>query len=77
MAMRTLQATIVAQRVADVVRAGNDECFSCLAERHGLDEHDVRAVALVLVCRAGVDLARRRCAHCGALGELLVPRKAA
>jgi hypothetical protein len=51
MAMRSHPAKLVAQRVTEVVRAGGDQCFGCLAERSGLDEHDVRTVALVLVCR--------------------------
>jgi hypothetical protein len=77
MAVKNLPAGSVAQRVAEAVHTDGDQCFACLAERHGLDEHDVRAAALVLVCRAGLDLARRRCVCCGAREEMLVQRKVA
>ena len=68
---------LVQQRVAEAVRADGQQCFACLAVRNELEEHEIRAVALVLVYRAGLDLAQRRCTRCGALEEMLVPRKAA
>jgi hypothetical protein len=75
--MNSPQAKLVAQRVVEAVHAGSEQCFACLAEHSGLDEHDVRAVALVLVCRAGLDLAHRRCSRCGSVEEMLVQRRAA
>jgi hypothetical protein len=70
----------LAQRVADAIRrngSGVVLCFACLAAQEGLDEHDVRAVALVLVVRAGLSLVRRRCATCGRVDEALIAQKAA
>ena len=75
--MKSLPAGGVAQRVAEAVGAAGAQCFACLAERIGLDEHDVRSAALPLICRAGLDLARGRCVRCGVLDEMLVQRKAA
>jgi hypothetical protein len=69
----------MAQRLADTVctNGSRPRCFTCLAAQHSLDEHEVRAVALVLICRAGLGLARRVCASCGRAEETLVVRKAA
>jgi hypothetical protein len=75
--MNSPRAKLVTQRVLEAVHDGGHQCFACLAQHAGLDEHDVRAVALVLVCRAGLDLARRRCTRCGAVEEMLVLRQAA
>jgi hypothetical protein len=70
----------LAQRVADAIRrngSGVVLCFGCLAAQQGLKEHDVRAVALVLVVRAGLQIARRRCSSCRRVDEALVAQKAA
>jgi hypothetical protein len=57
----------VAQRVANAIRLNAPQglCFTCLAAQHHLNEHDLRAVALVLVSRLGLGLARRACDACG------------
>jgi hypothetical protein len=52
-------------------------CFSCLAKEQGLREHDVRAAALVLIMRGGLQLVERVCAACGRKDDMLVTRKAA
>jgi hypothetical protein len=52
-------------------------CFACLAAQQGLKEHDVRAVALVLVVRTGLQLARRACSRCRRPSEALVARRLA
>lgn len=52
-------------------------CFSCLAKQQGLREHDVRAAALVLITRAGLQLVARMCSSCGRKDDLLAIRKAA
>jgi hypothetical protein len=52
-------------------------CFSCLAKQEGLQEHDVRAMALVLICRAGLHAVQRSCASCHRLGDTLIAQKAA
>ena len=70
----------LAQQVADAVgRNGPREilCFSCLAKQEGLKEHDVRGVALVLMIRGGLCVARRVCRSCGRKDETLVIRKVA
>jgi hypothetical protein len=66
------------QRVAECVcNAQHPLCFACLAGQQGLREHDVRDAALVLVARAGLQLARCVCNSCGHEGEMIVSRKAA
>jgi hypothetical protein len=69
----------VAQRVADAVyhHAPHVFCFTCLAAQQALNEHDVRAAALVLVARAGLMLVRRICYACGRPDEMLVTQLAA
>lgn len=52
-------------------------CFSCLAKQQGLREHDVRAAALVLITRAGLQLVARICSSCGRKDDMLMTRKAA
>ena len=52
-------------------------CFTCLAAHSGLREHDVRAMALVLIVRRGLELTRGVCSACGREHELLVAQKAA
>jgi hypothetical protein len=72
--------SVVAERVAEAVRRNGPRdalCFGCLARQQGLQEHDVRAVALVLVMRRGLDVARRVCAACRRKDEVLVARHAA
>ena len=67
----------LAQRVAHAVyqNAPHLYCFACLAAQQGLKEHDVRAVALVLVTRGGLRLLRRACASCRRIDEMLAARK--
>jgi len=69
----------LAQRVADAIRRNGSValCFGCLAAQQGLKEHDVRAVALVLTVRAGLQLVRRRCASCRRVDDVLIAQKAA
>ena len=69
----------IAQRVASAVYQSvpNSYCFTCLAAQQGLTEHDVRAVALVLIVRAGLRLVRRVCSGCHRSGEALVAEKPA
>ena len=70
----------VAQQVADAVGRNGPRvvlCFSCLATKEGLKEHDVRGVALVLMVRWGLRMARRVCYSCGRKEETLVNRKVA
>jgi hypothetical protein len=82
---RSTQATggsrlnAVAQRVADAFdHSGRTAvCFPCLATEAGLREHDVRAAALVLIARTGLDLARGVCSCCQRECEVLAARKAA
>jgi hypothetical protein len=69
----------LAQRIAAAVGANGARvrCFACLAAQHRLNEHDVRAVALVLVTRTGLDLVPRVCVACGRVEETVVQRAAA
>jgi hypothetical protein len=68
----------VATRVAEAVCRNSSRvlCFACLAAQEGLDEHDVRAAALVLISRAGLILVRRVCYTCQRMDEMLVSRRA-
>ena len=69
----------LAQSVANAVHQASPHgtCFTCLAALQGLHEHDVRAAALVLIVRAGLELVRGACRSCGRTDEVLVSRKAA
>jgi hypothetical protein len=69
----------LAQRIANAVsqNSPNVLCFRCLAAQQGLNEHDVRAVALVLVVRAGLGLVRRVCYSCRRTDEVLASQKVA
>lgn len=69
----------LAQRIANAVLQNSPHvlCFTCLAAQEGLNEHDVRAAALVLVARTGLRLARRVCSSCRRANDALVSRKAA
>jgi hypothetical protein len=69
----------VAQRVANAVYQNSPRvfCFTCLAAQQALNEHDVRAAAVVLVARAGLTLVRRVCYACGRPDEMLVSQLAA
>jgi len=69
----------LAQRVANAVYHNSPHvlCFTCLAAQEGLEEHDVRTAALVLVTRAGLALVERVCYTCRRTGEMLASRKAA
>jgi hypothetical protein len=64
----------LAQRVAAAVYQNCPHmlCFTCLAAQQGLNEHDIRAVALVLMARAGLRLVRRVCSLCQRTDEVLV-----
>ena len=63
----------LAQQVAALVNRNFPRvlCFTCLSAQTGLPEHDVRAVALVLITRAGLQLVRRVCSSCLRADELL------
>jgi hypothetical protein len=67
----------LARRVAAAVYQCSPHvlCFSCLAAQQGLTEHDIRAVALVLIARAGLELARGVCSSCQRTDEVLVSPK--
>jgi hypothetical protein len=69
----------LAQRVANAVYQNTPHayCFACLAAQQDLNEHDVRAAALVLIARAGLRLVRRVCYSCRCMNEALIARKAA
>jgi cytochrome c5 len=71
--------TPLAQRIATAVyeNSPNLFCFACLAAQQGAKEHDVRAVALVVVMRGGLQLVRRVCSRCHRSGETLAPQKVA
>ena len=49
-------------------------CFHCLAAKQGIQEHDARAAALVLIARADFDVVTRLCDSCLQTGESLVFR---
>jgi len=72
-------ANPLAHRVAEAVHDGGARvlCFRCLAARQDLSEHDVRAVALVLLARAGFGLVRRACSSCRRVGDVLVAQTVA
>ena len=69
----------LAEQIAHAVHqnAPHPYCFTCLAAQQAVNEHDIRAVALVLVARAGLRLAHRVCFRCQWSGEVLVAPKAA
>jgi hypothetical protein len=64
----------LAQRLAGAVarNAPRVLCFACLAAQQGVAEHEARGVALVLVVRAGLRIARRRCAACERVADALL-----
>ena len=67
----------LAQRITNAVYQNSPRvyCFTCLAAQQGLNEHDVRAAALVLVTRAGLRLVRRVCFACRQRDEVLAGQK--
>ena len=67
------------ERIAHAVYQNSPRlfCFTCLAAQLGVKEHDVRAVALVLIVRAGLQLVRRVCSRCHGSDEALVAQKLA
>jgi hypothetical protein len=69
----------LAERIAHAVyqNSPNSYCFTCLAAQQGVKEHDVRAVALVLLVRAGLRLVPRVCSGCQRPSEALVVQKSA
>jgi hypothetical protein len=75
----TVAVSPLAQRIAHAVYQNTPDlhCFACLAERQGVNEHDVRAIALILIMRGGLQLVRRVCSRCQRSGEALAPQKVA
>jgi hypothetical protein len=69
----------LAERIAHAVyqNSPNSYCFACLAAQQGVKEHDVRAVALVLLVRAGLRLVPRVCSGCQCPSDALVAQKSA
>ncbi len=69
----------LAQRIAHAVYQNSPKfyCFACLAAQQEVEEHDVRAAALILIVRAGLRLVRRVCSRCQRSGEALVAQKLA
>jgi len=50
-------------------------CFHCLAAEQGINEHDARAAALVLIARDHFTVVRRICRSCQRTEESLVSEK--
>jgi len=71
--------TPFAQRVADAVYRNTPHLywFPCLAAQQGAKEHDVRAVALIVIMRGGLQLIQGACSRCHRSAETLAPRKVA
>jgi cytochrome c5 len=71
--------TPFAQRIVGAVYQNSPHlyCFACLAAQQGANEHDVRAVALIVIMRGGLQLVSRICSRCHRSGETLAPQKAA
>jgi hypothetical protein len=69
----------LARRVADAVHQNSPLvlCFACLAAQQGLKEHDVRAIAVVLIVRGGLGIVRRICSSCRRADEVLVSQQVA
>ena len=69
--------TPFAQRIATAVYENYPDlfCFACLAAQQRAKEHDVRAVALIVIMRGGLQLVRRVCSGCHRSGEALAPEK--
>lgn len=68
----------MAQRIAALVHnQPSGVCFACLARADGLREHDARAVAVVLITRAGLQLTRRTCSSCHRTDDVLAVKKTA
>ncbi|SRR6266508_750801 len=67
----------LAQLVAAAVYQNSPHvlCFTCLAAQQALNEHDIRAVALVLIVRASLQLVQRVCSLCQRTDEALVSQK--
>lgn len=74
----TRRLSPLAQRVARAISDNSPHslCFPCLAAQLALSEHDVRAVALLLIVRADLRLVRRVvCSRCRCPGEALVAQR--
>jgi hypothetical protein len=71
--------TPLAQRIATAVYENSPDlyCFACLAAQQGIKEHDVRAVALIVIMRGSLQLVSRFCSRCHRWGEALAPQKVA
>jgi cytochrome c5 len=71
--------TPLAQRIVGAVYQNSPHlyCFACLAAQQGAKEHDVRAVALIVIMRGGLQLVSRICSRCHRSGEALAPQKVA
>jgi len=70
----------IAQRIANAVYQNGPArilCFACLAAQQRMKEHDLRAVALVLMVRADLRVVRRVCSSCRRAGEVLIAQKVA
>ena len=70
----------IAQRIARAVYENSPRllCFPCLAAQLGLKEHDVRAVALVLIMRTSLRLVQLVvCSRCQRSAEALVAQNLA
>ena len=71
--------SLIAQRIADTIHQNSPSvyCFTCLAAQQGVKEHDVRAVAVVLVVRQDLRLVRQVCSRCHGWGEAVAAQKLA
>jgi hypothetical protein len=71
--------TPLAQRIVGAVYQNSPHpyCFACLASQQDVNEHDVRAVALIAIMRGGLQLVSRICSRCHRSGETLAPEKVA
>lgn len=69
----------LAEKVARAICRDSPDaiCFSCLAAQHGVSEHHVRGVALVLITRNDWQLVRRSCSRCQRTDEVLLAHQAA
>lgn len=71
--------TPLAQRIIGAVYQNSPHlyCFACLAAQEGVKEHDVRAVALIVIMRGGLQLVSCPCSRCHRSGETLALQKVA
>ena len=71
--------TPLAQRIIGAVYQNSPHlyCFACLAAQLEVEEHDVRAVALIVIMRGGLQLVSRLCSRCHSSGDTLALQKVA